>query len=203
MFKDEINKLLTAKVIWESQSSWSAPIIVVPKGDGGKHLVINYHALNKNTWKFIWPMPKVEDIFHSWMAWNTSQPWLFRQDITTFHWMNIQYLKQPSLHHLENMNTSKYPLDSHKHLPISGTHDMCLKGFSFCYCLLVWYNHLQHDCRGTLRQSYQTSFWKITECSFIHETQRMPLLYQRYSVPWTHPQHHRHHITTIEDSSYQ
>ena len=36
--KDEIEKLLAAKVICTSQSSWSAPIIVVPKGDGGKHL---------------------------------------------------------------------------------------------------------------------------------------------------------------------
>ena len=31
--KEEIEKLLTAKVIHNSQSSWSAPIIVVPKGD--------------------------------------------------------------------------------------------------------------------------------------------------------------------------
>ena len=61
--KDEINKLLMAKVIWGSWSSWSAPIIVVPKGDGWKCLVIDYHALNKVTWKFIWPIPKVEDIF--------------------------------------------------------------------------------------------------------------------------------------------
>ena len=53
-----LSKLLTAKVIWGSQSSWSAPIIVVPKGDGGKQLVIDYHALNKITWKFIWPMPE-------------------------------------------------------------------------------------------------------------------------------------------------
>ena len=36
--KDEIEKLLAAKVIHTSQSSWSAPIIVVPKGDGGKHV---------------------------------------------------------------------------------------------------------------------------------------------------------------------
>ena len=35
--KDKIEKLLTAKVIQGSRSSWSAPIIVVPKGDGGKH----------------------------------------------------------------------------------------------------------------------------------------------------------------------
>ena len=61
--KDKINKLLMAKVIWGSQWSWSAPIIVVPKGDGGNHLVIDYHVLNKVTREFIWPMPKVEDIF--------------------------------------------------------------------------------------------------------------------------------------------
>ena len=36
--KDEIEKLLAAKVIHTSQSSWSAPIIVVPKGDGRKML---------------------------------------------------------------------------------------------------------------------------------------------------------------------
>ena len=37
--KDEIEKLLTIKVIQGSSSSWSAPIIVVPKGDRGKCLV--------------------------------------------------------------------------------------------------------------------------------------------------------------------
>ena len=61
--KDEIEKLLAAKVIHTSLSSWSALIIVVPKGNGGKHLVIDYRALNKVTRKFTWPMPKVEDIF--------------------------------------------------------------------------------------------------------------------------------------------
>ena len=61
--KTEIEKLLAAKVICSSCSSWSAPFIVVPKGDGGRHLVIDYRALNKVTKKFTWPMPKVEDIF--------------------------------------------------------------------------------------------------------------------------------------------
>ena len=61
--KEEIEKLLAAKVICSSRSSWSAPIIVVPKGDGGKCLVIDYRALNKVTRKFTWLMPKVEDIF--------------------------------------------------------------------------------------------------------------------------------------------
>ena len=61
--KEEIEKLLAVKVIHSSRSSLSAPIIVVPKGDGGKCLVIEYRALNKVTRKFTWPMPKVEDIF--------------------------------------------------------------------------------------------------------------------------------------------
>ena len=61
--KKEIEKLLAAKVIHSSHTSWSAPIIVVPKDDGGKCLVIDYRALNKVTRKFTWPMPKVEDIF--------------------------------------------------------------------------------------------------------------------------------------------
>ena len=60
--KEEIEKLLAAKVIHSSRSGWSAPIIIVPKDDGGKHLVIDYRALNKVTRKFTWPMPKVEDI---------------------------------------------------------------------------------------------------------------------------------------------
>ena len=61
--KDEREKLLTPKVKQSSRSSWSAPIIVVPKGDRGKCLFINYHALDKVTRKFAWPMLKLEDIF--------------------------------------------------------------------------------------------------------------------------------------------
>ena len=61
--KDKIKKLLAAKFIHSSRSSWSAIIIVVPKSDGGKCLVIDYRTLNKVTRKFTWPMPKVEDIF--------------------------------------------------------------------------------------------------------------------------------------------
>ena len=61
--KEEIEKLLAAKVICSSRSSWSALIIVVPKGDRGKCLVIDYRALNKVTRKFTWQMPKLEDIF--------------------------------------------------------------------------------------------------------------------------------------------
>ena len=84
----------------------------------------------------------------------------------------------------------------------SGTHDRSLKGFSFCYCLLGWHNHLQQDSRG-ICILHQTSFWKITECSLINGMQQMPFLHQRDPVPWTHPQHHRHQTATIKNSSHQ
>ena len=57
--KKKINKPFDVKVICSSHSSWSALIIIVPKGDGGKHLVIDYKALNKINQKLIWSMPKV------------------------------------------------------------------------------------------------------------------------------------------------
>ena len=60
--KAEIDKLLEAGVIRESDSSWPAPVVLVPKGDGGKRLCIDYRALNAITRTFIWPMPRVEDI---------------------------------------------------------------------------------------------------------------------------------------------
>ena len=61
--KEENDKLLEAGVFRESHSSWSAPIVVIPKGDGGKRLCVDFRALNKITRTYVWPMPSVEDIF--------------------------------------------------------------------------------------------------------------------------------------------
>ena len=35
----------------------------VPKGDGGKRLCVDFRAFNAITRTYIWPMPRVEDIF--------------------------------------------------------------------------------------------------------------------------------------------
>ena len=61
--KEEKDKLLEAGVIRESHSSWSTPIVAVPKGDGGKRLCVDYRVLNAITRTYVWPMPRVEDIF--------------------------------------------------------------------------------------------------------------------------------------------
>ena len=55
--RDEIDKLLEAGVIRESHSSWSAPIVVVAKGDDGKRLCMDFRALNAITRAYAWPMP--------------------------------------------------------------------------------------------------------------------------------------------------
>ena len=61
--RDETDKLLETGVIRESHSSWSAPIVVVPKGDGGKRLCMDFRALNAIARTYVWPMPRVKDIF--------------------------------------------------------------------------------------------------------------------------------------------
>ena len=54
--------MLEAGVIRERHSSWSAPIVVVPKGDGGKRMYVDCRALNAKSRTYIWPMPRIDDI---------------------------------------------------------------------------------------------------------------------------------------------
>ena len=109
--KEEIDKLLEAGVIRNSHSSLSAPIIVVSKGDGGKHLVIDYRALNKVTRKFVWPMPKVEDIFSQ----LNGAKYFSTLDLRAgYHHIGLTTDSIPKTalhHHLANMSTSRYPLN--------------------------------------------------------------------------------------------
>ena len=60
--KEEIDKLLEAGVTRENHSSGSAPIVLVPKGDGGKRMCVDYSPLNVISRTYIWPMPRIDDI---------------------------------------------------------------------------------------------------------------------------------------------
>ena len=51
--RDEIHKLLEAGFISKSHSSWSAPIVVVPKGESGRRLCIDFRALNAITRTYV------------------------------------------------------------------------------------------------------------------------------------------------------
>ena len=111
--KNEIQKLLTANVIQESSSNWS-PIIVFPKGDEGKCLVIDYCTLNKVTRKFIWPMPKVDDMFSQLNGAKYFSSFDLQAGYHHFSLDEAYFQRLPSPHHLGSTNTSKYHLDLHK-----------------------------------------------------------------------------------------
>ena len=57
--REEIDKMLEGGVIRESHANWSAPNVVVPKGDGDKRLCVDFRALNAITRTYVWPMPRV------------------------------------------------------------------------------------------------------------------------------------------------
>ena len=113
--KNGTNRLLDAEVICSSCSSWSGHIIVVPKGDSGKCLVIDYRVLNKVTWKYVWPMQKVEDIFSKLNGTNTFQPLTFMLGVITYPLMKTLSPKQLLHLLLENMSNWRFLLDWHRH----------------------------------------------------------------------------------------
>ena len=112
------------------------PIIVVPKDDGGKHLVINYRICNKVTRKFTWPMPKVEDFFSKLNGEKCFSTLDLRAGYHHIPLDKSSYQKQHSIHHLANMNASKYLLDLHRLQYFQELMTGILKEFNFAITYL-------------------------------------------------------------------
>ena len=201
--KEEIEKLLKAKVICSSRSSWSAPIIIVPKGDGGKHLVINYRALNKVTRKFTWPMPKVEDIFsklngatyfttldlragyHHILLDKPSIPkTAFNSPFRKYEYVKVPFgLAQFGLAYFQDLMTG------------------ILKDFNFVIAYLDNIIIIQHD---STRASF-THWEGIHETMVsqtLHKDEQMQLLFQGNPVFRTHFKCHRDLTPTIPDTCH-
>ena len=141
--KDEIEKLLATKVSCTSHSSWSAPIIVVAKGDGGKCLVIDYRALNKVTRKFTWPMPKVEDTFSK----LNGATYFTTLDIHAgYHHIPLDKSSIPktafnfTLQKIWICKSTVQTCASTSLFP--GISDWYTAGFSFCHSLSGWHHHI-------------------------------------------------------------
>jgi hypothetical protein len=61
--QEEVRKMLDAKVIRESKSPWSSPVILVPKSDGTHRFCTDYRRLNAVTPQDQHPLPRMDDIF--------------------------------------------------------------------------------------------------------------------------------------------
>lgn len=63
ILKETIDEMMKKGFIQRSQSRYGAPVLFVPKKDGGMRMVIDYREINKITIKNGYPLPSVEELF--------------------------------------------------------------------------------------------------------------------------------------------
>jgi len=65
MIRDEVNRMLEAKVVRPSTSEWASPVFVVLRKDGSPRFCVGYRRLNAVTKKDSYPIPRMEDCIDS------------------------------------------------------------------------------------------------------------------------------------------
>ncbi|GJP64174.1 hypothetical protein CLOP_g21190, partial [Closterium sp. NIES-67] len=60
--QQQLDNLLTKGFIWPSTSPYAAPILFMPKKDGGFRMCIDYCALNRITIKSRYPIPRADQL---------------------------------------------------------------------------------------------------------------------------------------------
>jgi hypothetical protein len=61
--KDELQKLLNVNFIYPiSDSQWVSPLVIVPKKNGKWHVCVDYRELNKETLKYHFPLPFIDQV---------------------------------------------------------------------------------------------------------------------------------------------
>ena len=60
--KTQIQELVDLGFIQPSKSPYGAPVLFVPKKDGGLRMCIDYRALNKGTIKNAYPLPRIDEL---------------------------------------------------------------------------------------------------------------------------------------------
>lgn len=61
--RKHLQELLDSGVIWESESPFTSPIVVVRKKDGSVRLCIDFRKLNLQTIKDAYALPRLEETF--------------------------------------------------------------------------------------------------------------------------------------------
>ena len=65
IIRQELNDMLKAEVIEQSESPWSSGVVLVNKKDGGRRFCVDYRALNEVTKKDSYPLPRADDVLES------------------------------------------------------------------------------------------------------------------------------------------
>ena len=65
LIKQEIEKMIDAKIIVPSISRWAAPVVLIPKPDGSIRFCVDYRGLNKITIADPFPLPRVDEILET------------------------------------------------------------------------------------------------------------------------------------------
>lgn len=61
----ELDNLLEKNIIQEYESPWAAPVVFVPKKNGGTRLCVDYRRMNAITVSDSYPLPHMDDLLHA------------------------------------------------------------------------------------------------------------------------------------------
>ena len=65
IINEEIQKMIDNKLIQESSSPWSSPVVLVSKKNGKKRFCVDYRKLNAITKKDSYPLPRIDEMLDS------------------------------------------------------------------------------------------------------------------------------------------
>ena len=82
VLKVHIKEMLEGDIIEESNSPWSAPVIMIPKKDKTLRMCVDYRRLNAVTIKEIFPIPRISDIFDN----LSDSEWFTTIDLKSGYW---------------------------------------------------------------------------------------------------------------------
>ena len=77
-----VNEHLKKRYIRPSKSQQTLPVFFVRKKDRGKHMVMDYRKLNRQTIKNNYPLPLITELVETWGVREYLQRWICGGDIT-------------------------------------------------------------------------------------------------------------------------
>ena len=78
----QVDKMLEARVIEPSESSWCSPVVLVSKPDGSQWFCVDYRALNSVTKRDLYPLPRCDEILES----LAGAKWFTHLDLLRGYW---------------------------------------------------------------------------------------------------------------------